>query len=380
MSSVLNAELPQNSRTHIIEAFNQGVFDILITTDELNDSAKGVTTLSKMSRKLAQVESGNEEEEDDDMANDDEDEGEADNDEFDDNDEIENAINEENEDEVDNDEELDDDGDEADQEINPEEGDEIDIDDDDDDEEGSEAEADNSDNEDGEDDESMHEDDEPKSSSSKPLSKKQMKAKTKAAQAEFGVSRGIDFKAVETVVNFDFPESAEAYVHRAGRTARAAASGTCLSLVRFSLFIYLFYIFVFTNSEYFFSSLFFFLLPQVTHAEQRLLAKVQQLLGKGSNAAVIEDFAIRMEELQSFKYRVEDSLRSVTRAAVREARATDIKRELLSSEKLRAHFEDNPNDKEALKEHAKHLRPSKIQVCFTVLASFPIFNSHKNSS
>lgn len=34
---------------------------------------------------------------------------------------------------------------------------------------------------------------------------------------EYGVSRGIDFQGVENVVNFDFPLSSDAYVHRVGR-------------------------------------------------------------------------------------------------------------------------------------------------------------------
>lgn len=42
---------------------------------------------------------------------------------------------------------------------------------------------------------------------------------------EYGVSRGIDFKDVDAVINFDFPATARAYTHRAGRTARANKSG-----------------------------------------------------------------------------------------------------------------------------------------------------------
>lgn len=37
---------------------------------------------------------------------------------------------------------------------------------------------------------------------------------------ESGVSRGIDFRHVANVINFDFPLDYDAYVHRAGRTAR----------------------------------------------------------------------------------------------------------------------------------------------------------------
>jgi hypothetical protein len=34
---------------------------------------------------------------------------------------------------------------------------------------------------------------------------------------DYGVTRGIDFKRVRNVINFDFPETPEAYVHRVGR-------------------------------------------------------------------------------------------------------------------------------------------------------------------
>ena len=48
---------------------------------------------------------------------------------------------------------------------------------------------------------------------------------------EFNVSRGIDFQNVDNVLNYDFPESADSYVHQVGRTARADNTGTALSLV-----------------------------------------------------------------------------------------------------------------------------------------------------
>ena len=43
-------------------------------------------------------------------------------------------------------------------------------------------------------------------------------------------ARGIDVDGISHVINFDIPNEAETYVHRIGRTARAGASGTAISL------------------------------------------------------------------------------------------------------------------------------------------------------
>ena len=45
------------------------------------------------------------------------------------------------------------------------------------------------------------------------------------------VARGIDIDGVSHVVNFDFPVNPEDYVHRIGRTGRAAAQGDAISFV-----------------------------------------------------------------------------------------------------------------------------------------------------
>jgi ATP-dependent RNA helicase DeaD len=44
-------------------------------------------------------------------------------------------------------------------------------------------------------------------------------------------ARGIDISHLTHVINFDFPESAESYVHRTGRTGRAGRTGTAISLI-----------------------------------------------------------------------------------------------------------------------------------------------------
>jgi ATP-dependent RNA helicase RhlE len=44
-------------------------------------------------------------------------------------------------------------------------------------------------------------------------------------------ARGLDIDGITHVVNFEVPSSRETYVHRVGRTGRAAATGTALTLV-----------------------------------------------------------------------------------------------------------------------------------------------------
>lgn len=45
------------------------------------------------------------------------------------------------------------------------------------------------------------------------------------------LSRGIDIEEIELVINYDVPNDGEDYVHRIGRTARAATSGTAFTLI-----------------------------------------------------------------------------------------------------------------------------------------------------
>jgi superfamily II DNA/RNA helicase len=44
-------------------------------------------------------------------------------------------------------------------------------------------------------------------------------------------ARGIDISHLTHVINFDFPESAERYVHRTGRTGRAGRTGSAVAIV-----------------------------------------------------------------------------------------------------------------------------------------------------
>ena len=43
------------------------------------------------------------------------------------------------------------------------------------------------------------------------------------------MARGIDFKTVNSVINFDFPTSLVSYIHRVGRTGRAGRDGSAVT-------------------------------------------------------------------------------------------------------------------------------------------------------
>ncbi|KAI5581484.1 hypothetical protein POPTR_007G021800v4 [Populus trichocarpa] len=148
-------------------------------------------------------------------------------------------------------------------------------------------------------------------------SKKHAKQKL---DSEFGVVRGIDFKNVHTVINYDMPLSATGYVHRIGRTGRAYSTGSSVSLV--------------------------------SPDEMEILEEIKSFLGDDENneSNVISPYPLLTKNaVESLRYRAEDTAKSVTKIAVREARAQDLRNEILNSEKLKAHFEVNPRDLDLLK-------------------------------
>lgn len=81
------------------------------------------------------------------------------------------------------------------------------------------------------------------------------------------------------------------------------------------------------------------------------------------------EFNVDMTKVEGFRYRVEDAFRAVTKVAIKEARLKELKKEILASEKLKSHFEDNPHDLEALR-HDRFLFTAKVQ---THLKHVPIY-------
>uniref|UniRef100_A0A7N0UCZ5 RNA helicase n=1 Tax=Kalanchoe fedtschenkoi TaxID=63787 RepID=A0A7N0UCZ5_KALFE len=160
---------------------------------------------------------------------------------------------------------------------------------------------------------------ETKSSNGADTKKSRKHAKAKL-DSEFGVVRGIDFKNVHTVINFDMPLTIEGYVHRIGRTGRGYSTGASVSLV--------------------------------SPNEMNIFDDIKSSLGDDENkdAGFIAPFPLLTKNaVESLRYRVEDVAKSVTKVAVREARAQDLRNEILNSEKLKAHFESNPKDLDLLK-------------------------------
>ena len=189
------------------------------------------------------------------------------------------------------------------------------------------------------------------------------KKKRRKKDFEYGVSRGLDFRNVSFVVNVDFPVSPKSYTHRVGRTARGGAKGVALSLVEIE-----------------------------SHEQNEVLRLVQddqpqiplsragddKLQVAGANMEDDGDdlphdvpppefqsqpspLDFDLKEIEGFRYRVEDVSRAVTRTAVREAKAAELRAEILNSDRLQNHFDDNPADLQLLRHDRVATHIAKVQ-------------------
>lgn len=241
-SCVLNSELPVNSRIHVVQEFNKGVYDIIIAADE--QEVMGARKSSRKSR----------------------------------------------------DAKIEDNGDAA--------------------------------------KASSDEDEEGESS--------EKRRKLTAKEKDYGISRGIDFQNVACVLNFDLPSTSKSYTHRIGRTGRAGKAGMALS-------------FVIPADQ--FGKHKPTSVPSAKHDES-VLAKITKRQSKLGHE--VKPYHFEMKQVDAFRYRMSDALRAVTRLAVQEARAREIRQELVKSEKLKRHFEENPEDLRQLR-HDGELRSARIQ-------------------
>ncbi|APA14500.1 hypothetical protein SS1G_06425 [Sclerotinia sclerotiorum 1980 UF-70] len=178
-----------------------------------------------------------------------------------------------------------------------------------------------------------------KKETKQPSKKKQ---KTGKKDKEYGVSRGIDFKNVACVLNFDLPTSSKSYTHRIGRTARAGQTGMALSFVIPSA---LYRKHKPTSIE-------------SAKDDEKVLAKI--IKHQAKKGKEVKPYNFDMKQVDAFRYRMGDALRAVTSIAVQEAKAREIRQELMKSEKLKRHFEENPSDLYHLR-HDGELRPARVQ-------------------
>lgn len=142
--------------------------------------------------------------------------------------------------------------------------------------------------------------------------------KKKLSDKEYGVTRGVDFVDVACVVNFDLPTSSRSYTHRVGRTARAGRTGMSLSFV--------------VPAEEWGKNMVVGGLES-SKDDEAVFAKIER--DQVSRGNTIKEYQFDMQQVEAFRYRMEDALRSVTRSIIKEARIKELKTEILNSEKLK---------------------------------------------
>jgi ATP-dependent RNA helicase DDX56/DBP9 len=256
-SCVLNSELPVNSRMHVVEEFNKGVYDIIIATDE--HEILGDEDIQKKDKL------------------------------------------------------------ESDQKVETEDGK---------DEAGQQG------------GEEKSRDESKPGSNERP--KKRRKPTRNRKDKDYGVARGIDFQNVSCVLNFDLPTTSKSYTHRIGRTARGSNNGMALSFV----------IPADQHKKHKYTSI------ASTEHDEEVLAKITKSQQKKGNA--IQPYSFDMAKLEGFRYRLTSALKAVTPGAIREARLRELKLELIKSEKLKRHFEENPDELRHLR-HDGELRSAHVQ-------------------
>ena len=157
-----------------------------------------------------------------------------------------------------------------------------------------------------------------KRESSPPTKSRKRDRKDKGKDKEYGVTRGVDFVDVACVLNFDLPTSSRSYTHRVGRTARAGRTGMSLSFV--------------VPKESWGKNKVVGCLPSA-EKDETVFSKIEK--EQGARGSKIKEYKFDMKQVESFRYRMEDALRSVTRSAIREARVKELKTEILNSDKLK---------------------------------------------
>jgi hypothetical protein len=67
--------------------------------------------------------------------------------------------------------------------------------------------------------------------------------------------------------------------------------------------------------------------------DEAVFAKIEK--EQAARGSKIQDYKFDMKQVEAFRYRMDDALRSVTRSAIKEARIKELKTEIINSEKLK---------------------------------------------
>jgi ATP-dependent RNA helicase DDX56/DBP9 len=158
-------------------------------------------------------------------------------------------------------------------------------------------------------------------------------------KTEYGMHRGIDFTDVSWVVNFDPSTDPGIYVHRIGRTGRGGKEGKAISF--------------FTGDE-----------------ETEVLDIVME--DQKAREHDITEYPKTAFHYEKLRVRVDDVLCGISNVAVKRARVTELAREILVSEKLKAHFKDDPGDLRSLT-HLASARPKRMMFAASYIHDIPTY-------
>jgi len=329
-SVVLNDDLPFNSRANIIRQFNEGDINYLIATDVSNseldaDAERQVDEAVRLEifsideekteeKKQVQMQNEDSESEEDASTKLGKKRSRSKQDESDDEDDGEEESDEEEDAEGEEEEEKSNDDDEASEDSEEESGEELTT----------------RTQKGGKDEKALTKREKEEEEYNKAIDLAKMKLHRN--KSETGIARGVDFVDVTAVVNVDFPQTVKAYIHRAGRTARAGKAGQVFSYVS----EYEMPIFQQVLDEY------------SIRAVGKDIIAVDADHVKGESK-IVQELPFDISTANAFRYRTAECLRRVTMKAVKEARLRAIQLEMLNSEKLKAHFAENPHEAKLLR-------------------------------
>lgn len=70
--------------------------------------------------------------------------------------------------------------------------------------------------------------------------------------------------------------------------------------------------------------------------DEAVFSKIEK--EQAARSSKIKEYNFDMKQVEAFRYRMDDALRSVTRSAIREARVKELKTEILNSDKLKVRY------------------------------------------